>query len=166
MAQTRGEAGRGEGERLAHELNGPGLAESAVYERLAAFESAFNHVEDPPRREAELLALFDPAVVVHGMAAGPVGLDALRTELARLWTAIPDLVLHHDAVLSAWSMGAVRWRGTGSRRARYLGAPADWRPVRMQGESIMRFGPDGRIVEWWLYRRPLRDLEATSIAAH
>lgn len=80
-------------------------------------------------------------------------------DMHALWKAFPDIVLNHEAQLSAWSMGAVRWRATGSRRAPWEGAPADWQPVLLTGEMILRYGSDGRIVELWTYRHKVQALE-------
>jgi predicted ester cyclase len=159
MAQTVGPEGRVRGEQLARELNGPGLDEQAVYARLAALEGAMNQVQDPEGRERAVLALFDPAAVVHDGGPEAAGMAGLLRDLRTLWEAFPDLVVSHEARLSAWSMGAVRWRGTGSRRGAWQDGPADWLPVLLSGEMIMRYGDDGRIVELWTYLHPVRLLE-------
>jgi predicted ester cyclase len=160
MAQTLGAAGAVQGAHLALALNGPGLSEQRVYERLDALRDAFNLVNDPERREQQLLSLFDPSVIVHDDVSPNGDLAALRRELRSLWAAFPDLVINQEARLSAWSMGAIRWRGTGSQRGEWHRMPANWQPVELSGELILRFGGDGRIAELWSYQHPVRPLES------
>lgn len=149
MALTRGPAGAKEGERLARFLNGPGLNEEEVYERLRRFQDAFNLIENPERRESELLGLFAPVVKVHGIGSKESGLAELHGYLRNLWIAMPDLILRHEAMLSTWSMGAARWRATGSRRAAHQGQPGDWLPIKIGGEMILRYSGAGLIEEAW-----------------
>lgn len=66
------------------------------------------------------------------------------------WKAFPDLVINLEAKLSAWSMGAVRWRATGSSRDRYAGIEPTHAPVTLSGEAIMRFDNAGKVTELWV----------------
>lgn len=159
MALTRGAQGRLEGERLARFLNGPGLTEAEVYERLKAYADAFNAIETPEQRLGNLIALFAPDVRVHGIAPQTVGLVELQAYYQTLWGAMPDLILRHEAMLSTWSMGASRWRATGSARAPYGGHPGDWQPIQMTGEMILRFSGDGQVAEVWIHDHPVTPLE-------
>jgi hypothetical protein len=158
MALTRGPQAAEEGRRLSRHLNGPGLTEDEVYAQLDAFADAFNLIHAPEQREAQLLARFAPEVKAHGIAKQVAGLDELRSYYHGLWVAMPDLVMRHEAKLSAWSLGASRWRATGSRRAAYDGQPGDWIPVQKSGEMILRFSGDARIVEIWINDQPARPL--------
>lgn len=162
MAQTVGPAGRTQGDALARQLNGPGLDEATVHARTAALEAALSRVDDLDGREQAVIDLFDPGARIHLAGVPDGGIAELRRELRALWTAFPDLVVHREATLSAWSMGAVRWRGTGSRRGAWQEAPADWQPVLLGGEMILRYGPDGCIVEFWSYLHAVQPLEATA----
>ena len=159
MALTRGPQAAEEGRRLARFLNGPGLSEQEVYDRLDAYADAFSLIHDPDRRESNVLSLFATDVKVHGIEPGVRSLADLREYYRRLWAAMPDLVMRHETQLSTWSMGAVRWRGTGSRRAAFDGQAGDWAPIQMTGEMILRFSGDGRIAEIWLNDGPVEALE-------
>jgi predicted ester cyclase len=166
MALTRGPEGAEEGRRLARFLNGPGLAEEEVYARLDAFADAFNLIQAPEQRIARLYALFSPDVRVHAAFAADGGLEDLRAHYQRLWGAYPDLVMQFEAKLSTWSMGAVRWRATGSRRQPYDAQPGDWQPVSKSGEMILRYSGAGAIAEIWLNDAPAVPLEPTPGRQH
>jgi predicted ester cyclase len=155
LGQLRGAEGRVEGERITRELNGPGLGEAEVRERLAAMMRAFNRMELPAERERAFFRFFDRAVRVHGIIEGPAGLAELRRELRELWNAVPDLRLTIDSQMSAWSMGAFRWRALGSQRGAFMGREPDMRPVQLQGECLLRFTDAGRIDEIWLNTAPV-----------
>ena len=150
LGQLKGDEGRIEGERIALVLNGPGLSEVEVLEGLHSMARAFNRMEAPAKRDAEFFAYFDEQLRVHGIGDGRDGLEDLRQDLRELWVAIPDLRLSLRAEMSAWSMGAVRWQALGSQRGDYRGRKADMRPVRLRGETILRFDKTGKVVEIWL----------------
>jgi hypothetical protein len=162
MALTRGPDSAEEGRRLARFLNGPGLPEEDVYAKLDEFAAAFNLVHAPDERAAQVFAMFSPTVRVHGAFAADGGLDDLRRYYQGLWQAYPDLVLRFEAHLSTWSMGAVRWRATGSRRQPYDGQPGDWQPIAKRGEMILRYSGAGRIGEIWIHDQPAEPLEPGS----
>ena len=160
MALTLGPEGAAVGRRLARYLNGPGLSEEEVYAKLDEFVAAFNLIEAPEARPGRVTALFSPRARAHGAFAANADLATLRGYFSDLWADYPDLILHCDARLSAWSMGALRWRATGSRRQPYLGQPGDWQPVSIQGEMIVRYSGAGAIEEIWLNVGPAVPLES------
>jgi len=155
LGQLRGAEGQAAGDRIARELNGPGLSETEVRHRLGQITQAFNRMEAPAERDREFFLFFDDEVQVHGLATTPVVLAELQRQLRELWNAFPDLRLTVNAPLSAWSMGAFRWRALGSQRKLYRGREPDLRPVSLQGECILRFNNQGRIVEIWLNAAPI-----------
>ncbi|MCY4362521.1 MAG: DUF3604 domain-containing protein [Gammaproteobacteria bacterium] len=150
LAQIKGESATEEGRQLAGLLNGPGLSEQSVYDRLASMAAAFNLIHDPDERETRFLAFFDKDVVVHGISAGQAGLGEFADYCRARWQALPDLVISLEAKLSAWSMGAVRWRATGSFRERYDDIELTQAPVTLTGETILRFNQAGKVVEIWI----------------
>ena len=151
LAQIKGEGAIEEGRQMAELLNGPGLAEQAVYDRLEAMAAAFNLIHDPDQRENRFLAFFDKDVVVHGIAAGQAGLSEFTDYVRARWQALPDLIINLEAKLSAWSMAAIRWRATGSLRDRYAETEPTNAPVMQAGEAIMRFDNTGKVTELWIY---------------
>ena len=150
LAQIKGDAGIQEGRQLAARLNGPGLSERAVYGRLDAMAAAFNLIHNPAQRENRFLAFFDEDVMVHGIGSGPRGLNEFRDYYRARWQAFPDLVINLEAKLSAWSMGAMRWRATGSFRGPYDDIEPTQAPVTLTGEAILRFNQSGKVVEIWV----------------
>jgi hypothetical protein len=154
LGQLKGAAGRTEGERIAQELNGPGLSEARVLERIEDLAAAFNRMEAPAARDSEFFALFDADARVHGIGDGTARVAELRRQLHAFWSAVPDARLIVRASMSAWSMGAFRWTALGSQRGPYRGRAPDMRPVAIDGECIARFDTDGRIVEIWFNTSP------------
>ena len=150
LAQIKGDAGIQEGRQLAARLNGPGLSERAVYGRLDAMAADFNLIHNPAQRENRFLAFFDEDVMVHGIGSGPRGLNEFRDYYRARWQAFPDLVINLEAKLSAWSMGAMRWRATGSFRGPYDDIEPTQAPVTLTGEAILRFNQSGKVVEIWV----------------
>lgn len=161
LAQIKGEAATEEGRQLAELLNGQGLSEQEVYDRLASMAAAFNLIHDPNEREARFLAFFDKDVVVHGIAAGQAGLGEFADYCRARWQALPDLVINLEAKLSAWSMGAVRWRATGSLRQRYDDIEPTQAPVTLTSETIMRFNQAGKVAEIWVNDSRLHEHSAS-----
>ena len=157
MRQLLGERGEREGAALAKVLNGPGLGEQDVDGALQRFASVFSRGDAPELRDDSLFAMFHPEARVHGLACEPVGLGALQNHYRALWEAFPDL--HMDFVgkpMSAWSMGAFKWRALGSQRKPYAGRAATHRTVvNYSGELIARFDASAKIVELWLNEAPL-----------
>ncbi len=150
LAQIKGESAVEEGRRLTALLNGPGLSEQSVYDRLVSMAAAFNLIHDPDERETRFLAFFDKDVVVHGISAGQARLREFADYCRARWHALPDLVINLEAKLSAWSMGAVRWRATGSLRERYDDIEPTRAPVTLTGETILRFNQAGKVLEIWI----------------
>ena len=166
LAQILGEAAVEEGRQLAGLLNGPGLTEQAVYDRLASMAAAFNLIHDPDERETRFLSFFDKDVVVHGIAPGSAGLGEFAEYCRARWQALPDLVINLEAKLSAWSMGAVRWRATGSLRQRYNEVEPTHAPVTLTGETIMRFNQAGKVMEIWVNDSRLHEHAANHKKRH
>ena len=166
LAQILGEAAVEEGRQLAGLLNGPGLTEQAVYDRLASMAAAFNLIHDPDERETRFLSFFDKDVVVHGIAPGSAGLGEFAEYCRARWQALPDLVINIEAKLSAWSMGAVRWRATGSLRQRYNEVEPTHAPVTLTGEAIMRFNQAGKVMEIWVNDSRLHEHAANHKKRH
>lgn len=155
LGQLQGDAGRRQGDRLARRLNGPGLTEAEVYQRLGVLIDVFNRMESPATRLAEFADVLSDDVIIHGLAEGGVGGDVLVATLRDLWSAFPDLQVTISAQLSAWSMGAIRWKALGSHRAIYRDRQPDMRPASLCGEAIMRFDRGGQVTELWLHHEPI-----------
>lgn len=144
MGQLQGERGVAEGRRIGRVLNGAGLDEAGVYAALDAGLDAFNRIHSPAQRRAAIARLLDA-----GLEGDAGSRDALLGRLDAFWRAVPDAVMHLDARLSAWGMGAVRWRIAGSLRGDFEGRAATQQPVSLHGEAIVRFTPAGRIDAVW-----------------
>ena len=155
LGQLKGAEGAAEGRRIAAVLNGPGLSEPDVREKLEAMTNAFNRMQAPAEREIRYMEFFDPGLIVHGLSTAPAGLQQLREYLVEIWSAFPDLERTDEARLAAWSFGAVRWRALGSHRKRYRDSEPTMRPVTLRGETILHFNGEGRIDEIWLNNGPI-----------
>jgi hypothetical protein len=143
MQQIGGEQGYEEGRQLALRLNGPGQSEARVYQLIEEQTNAFNINHAPQDRERRVLSSFDPGVLVHGLAVSPAGFEELREHYRALWSSASIVVLSNQAMLSAWSHGAVR-RTISAFPEEH--AP-DAQPMTLRGETIMRFNPSARIDE-------------------
>lgn len=150
LSQIKGTAAMEEGRQLAALLNGAGLTEQAVYDRLDDMTAAFNLIHNPAEREKRFLSFFDKDVRAHGISPGLRGLSELADYYRARWKAFPDLVMNLEAKLSAWSMGAVRWRATGSSRDRFAGIEPTQAPAVLTGEAIMHFNQAGKVTEIWI----------------
>ena len=126
LVQWEGPQAAEKGRRLKRFLNGPSLCEGEVVGRLAAFEAALGILAPAEERESAVRACLAPGAQVYGIGDGPVGPAGLLQHYAELWEAVPDLVFHHDATLSAWGYGAVRWRAIGYVAGAFRGVgPSD-----------------------------------------
>ena len=149
LVQWEGPQAAEKGRRLKRFLNGPSLCEEEVVGRLAALEAALGILAPAEEREAAVRACLAPGAQVHGIGDGPVGPAGLLQHYAELWEAVPDLVFHHDATLSAWGYGAVRWRATGYVAGAFRGVgPSDDAAV-LHGETIVRYDDHGLIDMMW-----------------
>jgi hypothetical protein len=150
LTQLEGPDAAEKGRLLQHRLNGPSLGEEEVFRRLVELERALNVIDDPLARSPAVRACFAPSARVHVAAGGSeVGPDSFLEHLEELWTAVPDLVFHHDARLTAWGYGAVRWRATGYARGSFRGVGPGDSAVVLYGETIVRYDDDGLIDAVW-----------------
>jgi predicted ester cyclase len=155
MQQLLGTKGAIAGAEIALKLNGPGISENAVIQKLSEMADAYNLVQSPKQRLAQFLSFFRHDVKVHGIAQTVADLGLLSDYLERTWLAFPDLTRTDEARLSAWSYGAVRWRALGSHRGTFNDKAATLRPVLLKGEWIMKFNSDGKITEIWTNDAPI-----------
>ncbi len=156
LGQLLGADGRAAGDRITRHLNGPGLSEAEVLDKLEQLLSAFNRMEAPAERDSEFLQFFESRSRIHGLDEESVGLAELQQQLRELWAAVPDLQMTIHARLSAWSMAAFRWQALGSQRNAYRERDPHMRPVSLTGDWILRFDGAGRITEAWLDTSPIQ----------
>jgi steroid delta-isomerase-like uncharacterized protein len=77
---------------------------------------------------------------VHGRAA-------IRARAAALLTAFPDFHLERVVLLVDGDRHADRWIMTGTHQGELFGVLPTARPVRIEGATFTRIGPDGLVVE-------------------
>ena len=71
----------------------------------------------------------------------------MRERAEALLTAFPDLRLERIDLIVDGERHADRWILTGTHRGPLFGIPATGRPVRVEGATFTRLGPDGLVVE-------------------
>jgi steroid delta-isomerase-like uncharacterized protein len=94
-------------------------------------------------------AVFAEDAVVReiGGAGESRGRAAVRERAVALLTAFPDLRLERVALVIDGDCHADRWVLTGTHRGPLFGIPPSGRPVRVEGATFTRLGPDGLVVE-------------------
>ncbi len=81
-----------------------------------------------------------------GSAGEARGRAAIRERAAALLTAFPDLHLERQALVIDGDGHADRWVLTGTHRGPLFGFPPTGRPIRVEGATFSRLGPDGLVV--------------------
>ena len=93
-------------------------------------------------------AMYDSSLVHHGL--GPDSLDEKgnRALYERLATAFPGCQILLDDILAEDDRVALRLHIAGEHRGEFLGVAPTGRPIRLDGQLILRF-EEGRVVERW-----------------
>jgi steroid delta-isomerase-like uncharacterized protein len=101
------------------------------------------------------LEVFDevcaPDVVSHDPAQPEdvLGIEAHKERVRGYRTAMPDLHVTLEDVVSAGDKVATRWTARGTNDGEFMGMPPTNRPVEITGLSLDRFDEDGQVVETW-----------------
>ncbi len=92
-----------------------------------------------------ILAAFSPGGTYRDPTTpGPIGGDALREHVARLWAAFPDLTFELGAVQRAGdSQVHGQWTMTGCNLGSLNGLPPTGKSVRLDGIDVIDLGADG-----------------------
>ena len=160
LAQILGDERRQDGDWMAKALNGPGLSEAEIYQRLDEMRNIFSRIDNPKIRRQEFFALFDKDLIVHGLRGEEnANYQDFENYIDEFWTVYPDAILSIDSMLSAWSMGAIRWQVTGSDRSATSKSSADWMPTKLTGDAILTYRATGKIDRVWLRVNTLNRLE-------
>ena len=94
------------------------------------------------------LALYDPAIVHHGLAPEPFDAAANRGFYEAMWAAFPGSQLVVDDTVAEGDKLAARFHLGGEHKGEFLGVPPTGRPFVLNGQTVMRFR-DSRVVERW-----------------
>lgn len=132
------EQARVEGDDLSLLLNGPGLPEAEVLATLENMRLDFNRMADGRGRYSAISGYLAPSLEER---------HQLLERLSAFWQVVPDALLTFDAVISAWSMAAVRWRVSGSLRAAVPGLPSPGNVMYIGGETFLTFDEAGQVTE-------------------
>src|SRR5512145_2653593 len=94
-------------------------------------------------------AVFAEDAVVRevGGAGESRGRAAVRARAAALFEAFPDLRLERVELVIDGDRHADRWVLTGTHQGPLFGIDPTGRPVRVEGATFTRLGPDGLVVE-------------------
>lgn len=132
------EQGRVEGDDLSLLLNGPGLPEAKVLATLESIRLDFNRMTNGQGRYDAVSGYLSPSLEER---------NQLLERLSAFWQVVPDALLTFDAVISAWSMAAVRWRISGSSRAAVPGLPPPGNVMYIGGETFLTFDDAGQVTD-------------------
>jgi steroid delta-isomerase-like uncharacterized protein len=102
----------------------------------------------------ELLAeLVADCYVGHLPIGDHYGPQGLRIDVAAYRTALPDLVVTLDDLLTAGDQVARRYTLCGTHRQPFMGVPASGHLVELHGIAIDRLA-DGKLIESWIQIDP------------
>jgi steroid delta-isomerase-like uncharacterized protein len=87
-----------------------------------------------------------PGYVSYDPMLGPQSLEAEKQFVQTLRAAVPDLRLTVEDIVAEGDKVCIKWRGKGTHRGEFMGAPATNRPIEIHGIGIMRL-QGGKIVE-------------------
>jgi len=98
----------------------------------------------------DVLDEFVAADIVHhaGLYNDEIGRDALKSDLAALLAAFPDIRFSADVVVATEDRAAVRWTGRGTNDGEFQGQPPTGVGVEFTGTNVYRIAC-GEIVEGW-----------------
>lgn len=123
------------------------------------FEEVWNQ-----RKDATVLELFGAESVGHMEGADALGPSHFLTMRASLLTALPDLRVIVEDVISEGAQAVVRWSARGTHKGAVAGIPASGHGAEFRGMTWMKFA-NGRIVEGWDSWNQGRLLEELRVAA-
>jgi steroid delta-isomerase-like uncharacterized protein len=115
--------------------------------RKAVVRRWFEEVWNKQRIEAvdEMLA---PGGIIYGMGQ-EFDRISFRTLHSSFLGAFPDLHFQIEDVVAEGDKVMCRWVATGTHRGDGLNVPATQRVARIEGMSIVEFGPDDMVVRAW-----------------
>lgn len=112
-------------------------------ERLARAIEMFNAMSD------DYFDLYDEAIELHGYPPGVEGKEGARAFYGQIWEAFPDYELVIEDQVETNSTIACRFSGRGTHRGAFMGNAPTGRTVVFEGQTFLRFGPGGTVVERW-----------------
>jgi steroid delta-isomerase-like uncharacterized protein len=92
---------------------------------------------------------YSPDLVDHdkGHPHLGTGVEEGRTEVMLYRNAFPDIHQEIHEKIAEGNTVVHRWTSTGTHLGNFLGIPPTKRKMKIEGVTISRFGPDGKIVE-------------------
>ena len=121
-----------------------------MVQALQAAVASFNEGIGAPERGEAYFELYDESVVLHGYPEGVEGLAGAREFYTSLLAALGDGELSGEDVIPGEDRLAVRFRLRGTHsRGELLGIPPAGAQIDVGGQTILRFGPSGKVVERW-----------------
>jgi steroid delta-isomerase-like uncharacterized protein len=91
---------------------------------------------------------FSPDIVIHDPDKELRGLEQVKQGIARLRMAFPDLHYTAEDVIAEDDKVVIRFRGRGTHRGEFRGAPATDKKMTYTGIMILRF-VDNKVVDYW-----------------
>lgn len=110
--------------------------------------------------------IFAPDVAFHAVgqpeAVDNSGLQGINELLNPLLTAIPDLTITFERVISDGNMIVVRWAATGTSSGEFHGIPGTGNKIDTGGNAMLRF-ENGKIAEIWNTARRLQLMQQLGV---
>jgi predicted ester cyclase len=91
---------------------------------------------------------FSPDIVIHDPDKELRGLEQVKQGIARLRLAFPDLHYTAEDVIAEADKVVIRFRGAGTHRGEFRGAPPTNRKMTYTGIMILRF-VEKKVVDYW-----------------
>lgn len=92
--------------------------------------------------------VFEGLIHHAGIFVDEIGRDALKADLQALLDGFPDIRFTADVIVTEGDHAAVRWTGSGTHDAEFLGIPPTGNAVVFSGINFYRLAC-GQIVEGW-----------------
>jgi steroid delta-isomerase-like uncharacterized protein len=92
--------------------------------------------------------LYAPDAQIHGLAPGPIGVDAALAGYRAFFDGFPALHLSVEETICEADRIAVRFTIRGVHQGAWQGIPPTGRAIEVQGITTLRYAA-GRVVERW-----------------
>ena len=101
------------------------------------------------KNDDEAERLIDPRAVIHQPGIGDLNMKAFRKLGEEYRTAFPDGKFTIDELIAEGDQVVARITYRGTQRGPFQSIPASNRQVVNPGVWILRFSPDGKVLELW-----------------
>jgi predicted ester cyclase len=87
---------------------------------------------------------------MHGFPANvPPTVEGIRGLFGAMWAAFPDMRVESEHLVVEDDVAAVHFRARGTHEGEFMGAAPTGNRIDVEVITLLRFGPEGKIVERW-----------------